>query len=494
MSEYIFAIYSCQKNLEIANKMYNLYFSNTQLLNSLKMKVLIVYGDTTIDHQFLVKDDKYLVLHCEDDYENLCSKSLRLFKAINFLYPNALGCFKCDDDIIINMNSLIQFIHYFKTNAVDYSGTALMVKEKKNNVVHLKYKQMGTTRTINTPSAIYCGGPLYYLSKNAVSVVSTVAEDEYTPIFYEDLMIGNILNKNKIFPLQTRLYSDHFTDFQQLSFHNTNKKKTLFVRIHGGLGNQMFQVCAGASLAQKNNMNFFIINSSVLKQTFTHIDDNNYLLNTVFFGFNKLDLVHINLKQIKQFKEKEEECFVYNPPAPFNDDVLLNGYFQNEKYFLSIKPDLIKLFKQNEVYKKMVESKDAEMAKNSYFIHVRRGDYVKTDLYAFDTDKYYKIAIQHILSVSPDAHFIIVSDDIEYCKTYAMFNDIKKTFVDLPVLETLYLMSLCEKGGICANSTFSWWGSYLNENFEKVVVFPGKWIQKPWPNDIYYQKSLVVPL
>jgi hypothetical protein len=78
MSEYIFVIYSCQKNLEIANKMYSMYFSNTQLLNSLKMKVLIAYGDTTISHQFLVKDDKYLVLHCEDDYENLVFKRHQL--------------------------------------------------------------------------------------------------------------------------------------------------------------------------------------------------------------------------------------------------------------------------------------------------------------------------------------------------------------------------------------------------------------------------------
>jgi hypothetical protein len=73
-----------------------------------------------------------------------------------------------------------------------------------------------------------------------------------------------------------------------------------------------------------------------------------------------------------------------------------------------------------------------------------------------------------------------------------VFNNINKTFIDLPVLETLYLMSLCEKGGICANSTFSWWGSYMNDNPDKVVVFPGKWIQKPWTNDIYYQKSFVV--
>lgn len=494
MSEYIFVIYSCQKNLEIANKMYNIYFSNTQLLNLLKMKVFIAYGDNTIGHQFLVKDNKYLVLHCEDDYESLCSKSLHLFKAIHYLYPNVVGCFKCDDDVIINMNSLIYFLNYFKTNNIDYTGTGLMVKEKKNNIVHLKYKQMGTTRTINTPSAIYCGGPMYYLSKNAVSIVSSVEENDYTPIFYEDLMIGHILNKSKILPVQTRLYSDHLSEFQNFSFHNTTKRKTLFVRIHGGLGNQMFQVSAGAALAQKNNMNFFIVNSSQLKHTFTHIDDNNYLLKTVFAKFNKIDLAHINLSQIAQFKEKEEACFVYNPKIAFDNDVFVNGYFQNEKYFLSIKNDLIPLFKQNEVYSNFAQSNDGELAKKSYFIHVRRGDYLKSELYTFDADKYYKIGIQHILSVTPDAHFIIVSDDIEYCKNYAVFNKIQKTFVDLPVLETLYLMSLCEKGGICANSTFSWWGSYLNENPNKVVVFPGKWIQKPWPNDIYYQKSFVVPL
>ncbi len=50
--DYIFVIYCCQKNLEIANKMYSIYFSNTQLFNSLKMKVLIAYGDTTIRDNF----------------------------------------------------------------------------------------------------------------------------------------------------------------------------------------------------------------------------------------------------------------------------------------------------------------------------------------------------------------------------------------------------------------------------------------------------------
>ena len=136
----------------------------------------------------------------------------------------------------------------------------------------------------------------------------------------------------------------------------------------------MFQVSAGAAFAQKNNMIFFIVNSSHLKHTFTHINDNNYLLNTVFANFNKIDLAHINLSQIAQFKEKEEECFIYNPQIAFDNDVFVNGYFQNEKYFLSIKNDLLSMFIQNEVYSNFVQSNHAELAKKSYFIHVRRGD------------------------------------------------------------------------------------------------------------------------
>jgi hypothetical protein len=104
------------------------------------------------------------------------------------------------------------------------------------------------------------------------------------------------------------------------------------------------------------------------------------------------------------------------------------------------------------------------------------------------------MAIKHILSITPEAHFYIVSDDIEYCKTFAGFKKINKTFIDLPALETLYLMSLCEKGGICGNSTFSWWGSYLNKSSQKVVTFPGKWLKNTWKNDIYYNDSVVIPL
>ena len=493
MCEYVFVIYSCKKNIEIATKMYDLYFKNKEILSELKLQVLIMYGDKSLSQEFEIKENKYLVLQVEDDYEYLHLKSLQLFKAIKNLYPNIIGCFKCDDDIIINMNSLIYFIK--TNNNFDYSGKAVIIKEQKNNNSHLiANKKINILKTINTPTSIYCAGPLYYVSNKSISIISDVIIDEIQDIFYEDLMIGYILNKHRIYPVQSFLYNDYISEFNDYSFHNTKKKHTLFLRIHGGLGNQLFQVSTGFALAQKNNMNLFIVNSSCIKESFTHIDDNNYLLDTIFANFPKIDIKYINLNILKQYKEKEEECFTYNSNIFFNDDVYLNGYFQNEKYFLSDKNNLIEEFKNNMIYKNFKNKINIELVSNSYFIHVRRGDYLNSNIYKIDYDKYYKMAIKHILSITPKAHFFIVSDDIQYCNTFSCLKQINKTLIDLPALETLYLMSLCEKGGICANSTFSWWGSYLNESPQKVVTFPGKWLKNTWNNDIYYKDSVVIPL
>jgi hypothetical protein len=124
---------------------------------------------------------------------------------------------------------------------------------------------------------------------------------------------------------------------------------------------------------------------------------------------------------------------------------------------------------------------------------VRRGDYVNHPLHQIEYDSYFPKAISYILEKDKDAHFYIVSDDIEYCKTYRVFNNINKTFLEsVPELETLYFMSFCWKGGICSNSTFSWWGSYLNQNPDKIVVFPSKWLNNNSPNDIYYENSVVI--
>jgi len=241
-------------------------------------------------------------------------------------------------------------------------------------------------------------------------------------------------------------------------------------------------------------MNCLIVNSSCIKTSFTHVDDNNTLLDTVFAKFTTINLEHINLNSIQRYKEPESDCFTYNDKLTFDTDVYLDGYFQNEKYFKDHRESLTQSLKNNQIYKDFVKKINLNFVKNSYFIHVRRGDYLKTNLYTIDRDRYYKLAIDAILNKDKNAYFFIVSDDVNFCHTYSVFAKINKTIVDLGPIETLYLMSLCEKGGICANSTFSWWGSYLNKNPAKMVIFPGKWINKPWKNDIYYKGSYVIKM
>jgi hypothetical protein len=130
----------------------------------------------------------------------------------------------------------------------------------------------------------------------------------------------------------------------------------------------------------------------------------------------------------------------------------------------------------------------------SYFIHIRRGDYVGHKLYVIDYDTYFTKAIAHIISKDKDAHFFIFSDDIAFCKTYKVLNGINKTFIyNMDTLHSIYLMSQCKKGGICSNSTFSGWATVLNlsnDLTDKTVIFPSKWINTPQKVDIPFDYTI----
>ena len=101
------------------------------------------------------------------------------------------------------------------------------------------------------------------------------------------------------------------------------------------------------------------------------------------------------------------------------------------------------------------------------------------------------MAINHILSIDSEAVFYVFSDDIKYCKdvTYlTSFNFI----LDLDEIDSLYLMSMCTKGGICSNSSFSWWGGYLNDNNDKMVIYPNRWFNSNWEVDIGWKGCYIM--
>jgi hypothetical protein len=232
------------------------------------------------------------------------------------------------------------------------------------------------------------------------------------------------------------------------------------VNLKGGLGNYLFQIAAGYVTSLKHNTNYSIDTSKVL-QIHSHIDVyRNNIFRNVPIGNNIPVNSHYHYDSLS-FKE-----------IMYNNGMLLDGYFQSEKYWFGFEDKVKDLFSIDENTLKYLNDKYGNILndENTCSIHVRRGDYLYIDLFNKLNNDYYSTAID---IVGRDKHFIIFSNDIEWCKNN--FNNVKSTFIENEVdYVDLYLMSLC-KHNIISNSTFSWWSAYLNNNKNKTVIGPNTW-------------------
>jgi hypothetical protein len=235
---------------------------------------------------------------------------------------------------------------------------------------------------------------------------------------------------------------------------------TIFVQITGRLGNNLFQIALGYSLSQKTNQNFAMVYNShnIYEQEWIH-----YFPEITFIPRQKVPCCVI-------FSEKNNgvNCFEFHPEVLElckTEDILFDGYFQNHKYFTEYLPDLKKMFLKNEINNNQINN-----STDGYFIHVRRGDYVNHPVYQIDYPEYFKKAIKHF---PKDSKFYILSDDLQFCETWDLFDTGSFSFVDLDTIASLHFMASC-KGGICANSSFSWWGAFLGRR--EIVTMPLQWI------------------
>ena len=172
------------------------------------------------------------------------------------------------------------------------------------------------------------------------------------------------------------------------------------------------------------------------------------------------------------------------------EDTYYDGYWQNENNFLPIRAKVLEAYtfpsfncKQNE--------KLAEKILNKVTVscHIRRGDYLKDNAYNVCTADYYTKAIETINSEAKPELYCIFSNDIQWCKDNIgtiIGNDKEIVFVDWNKGENSFrdmqLMSLCNHN-IIANSSFSWWGAWLNNHTDKIVVAPKIWMNKPIVNN-----------
>ena len=484
--DFIFIIYSCKKNYEKHNLLYNLIHNRIE-----NLKCYILYGDTDIDSNYKIIEDKYLVVKCGDNYENLSEKTITFCKSIEKEFPHIKGIFKCDDDIIPNIKKIDELLSFIKNNEhIDYLGNSVSKEEDYFSQSHFN---KCSSSIFNIPKIAqksnHATGPLYYLSMKSIHVLANV-EVDYDYYFYEDCMVGTLLNKHNIFPYNFKTYYDNM-EIEQGSIQNHNNTKFLYVLLHGGLGNQMFQVSTAYSLAKQHNRILILLYRKDYTAVMTHNSSADEFMKTIFSNFNYTYLENIDISKLKIYNESN--CHHYNPNIiSENENYLLLGYFQNRKYIQSeYESDVISLFKNNDILNRL--QSEYPLLNQSFFIHIRLGDYVNNNLYYFDKDSYYRKAIDYILEIDKNAHFYVLSDDIEFVKKYSILENVNKTIItDMNTLDSLYLMSLCNKGGICANSTFSGWGSKLNENSNKIVVCPNQWINVDYEYEIpfYYSVKL----
>lgn len=257
----------------------------------------------------------------------------------------------------------------------------------------------------------------------------------------------------------------------------------LSCNLQGGLGNQLFQIYTTIAHAELTNSRFFF---STIRELKSSVTDRHTYWDTFLTGLKPflLDPELIDKANLVIVREKG---FTYNPLSINNQSRIriLSGYFQSYKYFDSyfqtinrlLKIDTLKVELTNKYLKLINEDKPISM-------HFRLGDYKKLpDHYVILNAEYYKVALARILEKNAETIVLYFCEEPDLEEVDVMIQNIRKDFPDLTFLrpepgledwEQLILMSLC-KHNIIANSTFSWWGAYLNTSREKIVVCPLTW-------------------
>jgi hypothetical protein len=235
----------------------------------------------------------------------------------------------------------------------------------------------------------------------------------------------------------------------------------------GGLGNQLFQIATTLSYAYDNNIDaIFCLSSHYLPNQGNNATT--YQSNI----FNNLKIVEE--KEIKNFKVYNEPTFNYTSIPLTLTNIILSGYFQSEKYFSNNRNQIVEILQWDMVIENKLEEYKKLVDTPTCAVHIRRGDYLKFQHThpALPLTYYYKSFSMFERGTS----FLIFSDDIEWCKNNLdypnlHFIDIKEDYLNL------YLMSKCDNN-IIANSSFSWWGAWLNTTPNKRVIAPAQWFGK----------------
>lgn len=257
------------------------------------------------------------------------------------------------------------------------------------------------------------------------------------------------------------------------------KRTMLFT---GGLGNQMFEYAL--MLALRNRGCYIQIDTSYYDFFQMH---NGYELDRVF-GIKEplISKQGLHMYWLRALHKFRPRCLYKVDGLQYDESVLKNpkgylfGYWQDERYFNDIKEQVRGVFTFKEIDDENINISKRMQSCNSVSLHIRRGDYASFGMTIIN-EGYYENAVKIIKNKVDNPTYFIFSDDIETSKDMSDKLGIQYEIIDLNRKENSYkdmfLMSQC-KHNIIANSSFSWWGAWLNNNQEKIVVAPQVWDAK----------------
>ncbi len=275
------------------------------------------------------------------------------------------------------------------------------------------------------------------------------------------------------------------------------------VRFKGGLGNQMFQYAFLKSLEYRGrkvgaSLGFYRehldLRQFELDKVFVNVKMETGFDKEFFTAYDKWNLIKADKKRVKEFRrdfrnryfwgEAEDEVGRYQAEVYLTENCVFAGYWQTEKYFIDIRKELLDdLQFLNGNGEQRLKALGQQLLGNDNYVsvHVRRGDYLQfSEIYGdICGEQYYQKAMAYINQRVCSPVFVFFSDDIGWVKEH--YGDENSIYIEESMFEDyqswydMYLMSCCSHN-IIANSTFSWWGAWLNQREEKMVIAPQKWM------------------
>lgn len=280
----------------------------------------------------------------------------------------------------------------------------------------------------------------------------------------------------------------------------------IIARLMGGLGNQMFQYAAARTLALRLGVELKL-DLSFFNQENRETTPRSYELDVFRIAAAPATLEELSVAESLSVRNdsifsrlkgvlsgQREEPFLYREPhfqydpelLKQPDGTVLSGYWQSERYFVEHRPLLLSEFTLKNGMESRYQEIEADIdSSESVAVHIRRGDYASNpavaDYHGLCSLDYYHKAAAIMARQLKAPRFFLFSDDPDWVagslklsspSTVASFKDCTS-----PASELL-LFSRCSHA-IIANSSFSWWGGWLNQNRNKIVIAPERWFARP---------------